>query len=167
MSGFLTKTPQDIRKRCFHIIDKSWKSRKSRTISTFFEDFFLAILVASVLSIKRCQGRKKGWKCLAFPAFSTNSSLKHCFFISCGFCFLISCGVFVRKPDNFCSCVASLLKCRFTPVCPQSRLGEGLFSVVPRQPCKLSTDSSGNTSVCTGYTTLRLVRIRSQCTLNL
>ena len=51
VSGFLTKTPQDIRKRCFKLEKKSKKARKSKTFSTFVEDFFLPISLAFLLNI--------------------------------------------------------------------------------------------------------------------
>ena len=72
LSGFLTKTPQDIRKRCFKL-EKNRKGRKSKTFSTFFEDFFLPISVAYIYSASQDAAVRKKvaneLKCLAFPAF--------------------------------------------------------------------------------------------------
>ena len=82
LSGFLTKTPQDIRKRRF----KLEKHYVFNLFQRFLQD--LQILVLFLLGIERCHGRE----------FCDQEKVENV-------CFLISCGVFVRKPDDFYSCV--------------------------------------------------------------
>ena len=66
MSGFLTKTPQDIRKRCFKL-ERSKKAKKSQIFSAVFEDFFLPISLAFLLSIANQESRERT------PGFGTHN----------------------------------------------------------------------------------------------